>query len=323
MAIMLIILLVILITGIIFKILKDKKKYENELYLKNLETIKSFLEMIHSLNDYVTWVHRDQIKKEYAKVGKFFRNKSKYYKNEITVKNFNDIFQDFNSYIIAYNQQYVKSSQTRLKDYFDNIEGKKLDMQQRKAIITDEYSNLIIAGAGSGKTLTILGKVQYLIEQKNIPAHQILLLSFTQKTVSELNERIQKINISTQATTFHKLGFDTIKTHLPNTPAVTNENTLPNVIKSYLKNDLFEDNAAMQSFIQYVSCYMNIPEENDHYDSLGEKIDVEKGTDLQTLKAKCEPLNMVAKGKHDTLQGERVKSVEELMIANFFLSKWN
>ncbi|KAA5537940.1 UvrD-helicase domain-containing protein [Paenimyroides baculatum] len=32
--------------------------------------------------------------------------------------------------------------------------------QQRTAIVTDEYSNLIIAGAGSGKTLTILGKVQ-------------------------------------------------------------------------------------------------------------------------------------------------------------------
>src|SRR5690606_40711951 len=53
--------------------------------------------------------------------------------------------------------------------------------------LTDEHSNLIIAGAGSGKTLTILGKVEYLIKHKNVQPNEILLLSFTQKTVSELN----------------------------------------------------------------------------------------------------------------------------------------
>ncbi|NGM72841.1 UvrD-helicase domain-containing protein [Sphingobacterium sp. SGL-16] len=318
MSLRLIILFVIIIAGIVYKHFTDRKKYENVVYQKNLEIIKSFLDIIHSLNDYVTWVHRDHLKAEYAKVGKFFRNKTNYYKKESTVKNFNEIFEDFDNYIVEYNQNYVKTKQIQLKDYFDNIEGKKLDVQQRNAVITDEYSNLIIAGAGSGKTLTILGKVQYLIEQKNIPENEILLLSFTQKTVSELNERLKNINISTQATTFHKLGFDTIKTHLSNTPAVTNENTLTNVIKSYLQKDILENTTALQSFIQYVTCYMNIPEEYDNYDSLGEKIDMEKGIDFQTLKSKCEPLNIVAKAKHDTIQGERVKSVEELMIANFF-----
>src|SRR5690606_10005067 len=184
--------------------------------------------------------------------------------------------------------------------------------------LTDEHSNLIIAGAGSGKTLTILGKVEYLIKHKNVQPNEILLLSFTQKTVSELNERLKNINISTQATTFHKLGFDTIKKHhLTSVPAVTNENTLTNVIKSYLQKDILNDSNALQSFIQYVSCYMNIPEEYDNYDSYGEKIDTEKGINFQTLKSKCEPLNKVAKAKHDTIQGERVKSVEELMIANY------
>ena len=48
---------------------------------------------------------------------------------------------------------------------------------------------VLIAGAGSGKTLTILGKVQYLIEQKNITPDNILLLSFTKKTVEDLNIR--------------------------------------------------------------------------------------------------------------------------------------
>ena len=134
-------------------------------------------------------------------------------------------------------------------------------------MITDEYSNLIIAGAGSGKTLTILGKVQYLIEQKNVNADDILLLSFTKKTVDELNERLTKIGVATKATTFHKLGYDTIKKHRADIPAVTNENTLSGVIKTYLRTDIFENAEALQAFIQYVACYMNIPEEDDNYES--------------------------------------------------------
>jgi len=317
MALILFILSVVIIAGVVYKFIIDSKKYKNNVYLKNLQTIKSFLEMIYSLDDYVTWVHRDKIKENYATVGKFFRNKTNYYKKEITVKKFNEIFEDFDNYVIQYNKDYVKNQKIKLAAYFDNIEGKMLDEQQRTAVITDEYSNLIIAGAGSGKTLTILGKVEYLIKHKKVQPNEILLLSFTQKTVAELNERLKNLNISTQATTFHKLGFDTIKKHLTSVPAVTNENTLTHVIKSYLQKDILDDSNALQSFIQYVSCYMNIPEEFDNYNSYGEKIDVEKGINFQTLKSKCEPLNKVAKAKHDTIQGERVKSVEELMIANY------
>jgi DNA helicase-4 len=306
--------LIILVSYIL---LKEKKKYENPLYLKNLKAITEFMDVIRSLNDYVTWIQRNQIKSRYASAGQFFKNKTNYYKKDVTVKNFNEIFEDFDDYIIRYNREYINTQKKRLQTYFDDIEGKRLDDQQRTAVITDEYSNLIIAGAGSGKTLTILAKVQYLIEQKGICPNDILLLSFTKKTVEELNERLTRIGIGTKATTFHKLGYDTIKNHRSDIPAVTNENTIARVMKEYLQTDILENNEALQAFIEYVACYMNIPEEYDNYDSLGEKIDTEKGIDFQTLKSKCESLNMVSKAKHDTIQGERVKSVEELMIANF------
>src|SRR5690606_36083244 len=129
-----------------------------------------------------------------------------------SVKQFNDIFQDFDTYISTYNKHYVQSQKEKLSLYFDDIEGKTLDDQQRTAVVTDEYSNLIIAGAGSGKTLTIIGKVKYLIEQKHVKPQDILLLSFTKKTVQELNERLSNIGLGARATTFHKLGYDTIKT---------------------------------------------------------------------------------------------------------------
>lgn len=314
-----IILIAVLLYFVIFLPWFEQKKYQDTNYLINLEQISLFFDTLAQLDEYVTWVHRDQIKLKFATVGNYFKNKSTFYKKEPKVKEFNAVFRDFDRYIIQYNQNYVQTKKEKLRDYFDDVEGKKLDDQQRTAILTDEYSNLIIAGAGSGKTLTILGKVKYLLEQKKVKPEQILLLSFTKKTVDELNDRLQTIGLDTRATTFHKLGYDSIKKHLTTVPAVTNENTVSKIIKTYLEEELFHQENALKAFIEYVACFMNIPEDIDSYESLGEKLDTEKGINFETLQSKCEPerLNKIAKSALDTIQGEKVKSIEELTIANF------
>ncbi len=66
----------------------EKKKYEDSTYLSNLQQITSFFDAIQSLNDYTTWVQRDQIKLKYSAVGKYFKRKTNYYKKEEAVKNF-------------------------------------------------------------------------------------------------------------------------------------------------------------------------------------------------------------------------------------------
>lgn len=311
--------IIIISSLIIYRQSIEKKKYQDTTYLSKLLKINSFFDTTQRFDDYITWIQREKIKTKFSDIGKYFKGKSNYYKKEENVKKFNDIFKTFDNYIVEYNKNYVQSQKEKLSQYFDDIEGKKLDNQQRTAIITDEYSNLIIAGAGSGKTLTIIGKVKYLLEKKNVNPENILLLSFTKKTVDELNERLKNIGLDTRATTFHKLGYNTIKRHLTSVPVVTNENTLNNVVKEYLGNEIFNDAEALKAYIVYVAYYMNIPEEHESYDSLGEKLDTEKGIDFQTLKSKCEPepLNKVAKASLDTIQGEKVKSVEELTIANF------
>ena len=161
----------------------ENNKYKDNTYLSNLSRITLFFDTIKRFDDYVTWVQRDKIKTNFLAVGQYFKGKSMFYKKEKNVRKFNDIFQNFDNYIVNKNLKYVQSQKEILKQYFDDIEGKKLDDQQRTALITDEYSNLIIAGAGSGKTLTIIGKVKYLIEKKNVKPENILLLSFTKKTV--------------------------------------------------------------------------------------------------------------------------------------------
>ncbi|WP_316846488.1 UvrD-helicase domain-containing protein [Pedobacter psychrodurus] len=296
---------------------QSKKKYTNPTYLARLKELVEFLNLIKSLEGYITWVERDKIKLAFANTGNFFNNKNKFYKQEERISEFNNAYENFNQNIKQHNFNYVKAEKEKLKLYFDDIEGKSLDEQQRTALVTDEYSNLIIAGAGSGKTLTILAKVKYLIEKKNVNPDNILLLSFTNKTVEDLNARITALDLGTRAVTFHKLGYNTIKQFEDIAPVTTNENTLNKVITSYLKTDILSDKKALEAYVEYVACYMNIPEENDSYHSLGEKIDTEKGIDFQTLKSKCEPANLAKNLKLDTIQGERVKSIEELIIANF------
>ncbi|RZJ69484.1 UvrD-helicase domain-containing protein [Flavobacterium sp.] len=309
----------IALTALLFLLKKrtHKKKYQSEIYLKNLAGITEFNSKIDSLNDYCTWPYREEIKTDFIEIGTYFRNKTNYYKKEEKVKIFNEIFDNFDNYIANYNTNYILRKKENLKWFFEDIEGKKLDDQQQNAVITDEYSNLIIAGAGSGKTLTILAKIKYLTAIKNVKPSEILLLSFTKKTVDELNERLGKIALATKATTFHKLGYDTIKSASIDVPAITNDNTLKQIVTEYLRSDILENPEAINSYIRYIACYMNIPEEHEKYTSLGEKSDVEKGIDFETLKAKTEPLNKIATADLDTLQGEKVKSVEELIIANF------
>ena len=301
--------------------LREAEKYHNPKFLKHLQNIDEFLAQTDGFDDYITWKNRDEILKKYEKTHNFFQGKSKYYKKQPRVRRFNDTYENFAEFIKNYNRKYVAAQKQLNRDFFDNIEGKSLDDQQRQAIITDEYSNLIIAGAGSGKTLTILGKVKYLVEKRNIDPSKILLLSFTRKTVEELNQRLRNLGLKTKATTFHKMGYDYIKHFQKNPPAVANENLLYQTIKQFLKNDILHHDSALKSFVQFMACYLNIPEENDAFDSLGEKLDIKNGIDFETLKSKyyanTSGSRRISKNKLDTFSGERVKSVEELMIANF------
>ena len=114
---------------------------------------------------------------------------------------------------VKLNNKYIDNKLIELKDYFDNMykmvdENITLDLEQRIAILTDEDYNMIIAGAGSGKTTTITAKVKYLVDIKKINPNDIVIISFTNKAVEELKQRINNdFKIDSLITTFHKLGL--------------------------------------------------------------------------------------------------------------------
>ena len=80
-----------------------------------------------------------------------------------------------------------KSLDTLPPDF--RVENHPLDREQRKSIYDPARFNLIVAGAGSGKTTTILGKILYLLQSGFASPPEILVLSFTHDSATELRER--------------------------------------------------------------------------------------------------------------------------------------
>lgn len=73
------------------------------------------------------------------------------------------------------------------------VEGYSLDRQQVESIENDSQNTLVVAGAGTGKTTTIIGKIKWILNRWirnkcNIP--RILVISFTHATRIELEKRI-------------------------------------------------------------------------------------------------------------------------------------
>lgn len=109
------------------------------------------------------------------------------------------------------------------------VNGYELDNNQMN-LLKNDTNALVIAGAGSGKTLTILGKVNYLITKKHIEEETILLISFTNASVNDINARL---NYNVFVFTFHKLAMYILDKN-KFTYTICNPNTLNYIINEYL-----------------------------------------------------------------------------------------
>lgn len=90
---------------------------------------------------------------------------------------------------------------------------------------------LVVAGAGSGKTSTIIGKVNYLIENNIYKKEEILIISFTNETVNSLKN---KIKYDVDVKTFHKLALDIINVN--EKISISSNYYLDFIIDEYLKS---------------------------------------------------------------------------------------
>lgn len=204
------------------------------------------------------------------------------------------------------NERYINQELNDNSDLFDDLDGKSLDSQQREAIVVDEDAVKVIAGAGSGKTFTIQGKVKYLTEKRDVDPSEILAISFSNASVDDLKERIaEPIDIKT----FHKVGKDILTQY--NQYSRPDTSALKRIIKRYLTKKALKNEAISKKLIEFFSFYINVPPSDDDIKYEGDLLDWQEGVDFSTLKRRFK------NKQRETLNNEIVRSYEELYIANF------
>lgn len=107
----------------------------------------------------------------------------------------------------------LREEKRYLDQMFEQIDPNiKLDKEQRKAILCEEKHQLMIAGAGSGKTTTLSARIKYLVEKKGVMQHNILVITYTNEAVAELKQRLQReFQMAVDVMTFHKFCYDIVR----------------------------------------------------------------------------------------------------------------
>jgi DNA helicase-4 len=223
------------------------------------------------------------------------------------VKYISNVFQDGLDIIKERNDEYVEKELISYKDFFDSVFSEPLTPQQRKCIVVDEAHNLVVAGAGTGKTRTIVGKAGYLLKKGIAMPDEILMMSFGRGTRDEMAERIEStLDAKVDVRTFHSLGYHIIGHATGATPSISEEAEDRRVLAQRLNRQLeeflekrIEDYDFLDLVSKYFTYYLKPVENHLDFQSEEEYEDYLQHREIRTL------------------QGEKVKSYEECMIANF------
>ena len=203
-----------------------------------------------------------------------------------------------------YRKKYIQKKKQKFSNYFKNIESNPLTDDQVNACIIDEDNNLVLAGAGTGKTSTMIGRAGFLLEDAQAKPSEILMIAFAKKAAGEMQdrmkERINRDDISIN--TFHKLGKDIISKVENISPSISKyaedeQGVLKHDINIWI-TDLLKKKDYKDKVLEYFEDYLFIEEDPFSFDSEGEYLEYLETNDIRTFK------------------GEKVKGHGERIIAN-------
>lgn len=222
------------------------------------------------------------------------------------------------------NEAYIEETLQSEKAYLDNILCSvdpiiQLDNDQRKVILTDEDYCLVIAGAGAGKTTTVAAKVKYLVEKKNVNPREILVISFTNKAVGELREKINRdLEIDCPIATFHSTGNAILHIHNPEQLNIVDNSKLYFLLQDYFKSTIFTNESLMKNLILFFASYFDAPyEDNDREEFFYQVTNTSYTTMRSDFDEYQKDIVDAKTKKHVTIQNEVVRSHQEVEIANF------
>lgn len=231
---------------------------------------------------------------------------------------------NFSNLVDSHNESYIKSAMVTEKKYLDTILHEvdpviMLDDDQRRVVLTDEDYCLVIAGAGAGKTTTVAAKVKYLVEKKGVDPEQILVVSFTNKAVQELRDKLNHdLKIDCPIATFHSTGNAILRKQHPEKLNIVDSGRLYFVIQDYFRDSVLKNESLVNNLIMFFSSYFDAPYEGEDLNGFFNKI---AKSNFSTMRSDLnefqrEVIDRRTK-KSVTIQNEVMRSHQEVEIANF------
>ena len=235
------------------------------------------------------------------------------------------LMDDFYQKVDLFNERFLKQKLHEHKSYFDNIlkavdRNVMLDEEQRRAVLTDDDYCLLIAGAGAGKTTTMAAKVKYLADIQKISPEDIIVISYTNKAIDELKERInKKLNIPVKVCTFHSFGYEILRKSTDMPPGVNYKSY--SIIYEYLEKKIFNNKRLLNNLVNFLGFYFDVPDDVFNFNSLNDYCTYKANLDFETIKSRLgEYIKTIASGrlkKTRTITGEFLRSAQEVQIANY------
>lgn len=145
-----------------------------------------------------------------------------------TVYDSMQLIKDIENLRTSHNESFVNNQLKIYKQFFDTVLAYPLDEQQRRSIVELEDNTLVVSAAGGGKTSTMVGKVKYLIEKRNINPSKILLLTYSRKAANELTQRLGYIQDGLRCHTFHKLALNIVSEATGKKPSIADSDSIIN-----------------------------------------------------------------------------------------------
>ena len=135
-----------------------------------------------------------------------------------------------------------------------------LNPKQLEAVESIQGPNLVLAGAGTGKTRVLTTRVAYILDQNVAQPSQILCVTFTNKAAREMAERVQKLipnrfDRMPWMGTFHSLGAKIIRNHaeaigLKSSFTILDKDDQVALIKQILKSEGLDQSQISPKYVQ-------------------------------------------------------------------------
>ena len=177
--------------------------------------------------------------------------------------------------------------------------------EQAAAIATDEEATLVLAGAGTGKTGVITGKIAHLVHNCGVAPEEILVLAFNRKAAEEIRQRIGGGLSGCEVRTFHAFGRMVMgrASSMPTVSLMATDDTHRSQQIDRILGDLIGDAADARKMLDFVAYHGQPYRSPFEFADLSAYHDYTRSIELRTL------------------NGDLVKSHEELVIANFLARK--